>query len=33
MKSVFFNEMETFDLSSDFIDSAMKIGALMIKNN
>ena len=28
MKSVFFNEMETFDLSSDFIDSAMKIGGI-----
>lgn len=28
MKSVFFNEMETFDLLSDFIDSAMKIGGI-----
>lgn len=28
MKSVFFNEMETFDLPSDFIDSAMKIGGI-----
>lgn len=28
MKSVFFNEMETFDLPSDFIDSAMKIGVI-----
>lgn len=28
MKSVFFNEMETFDLPSDFIDSAMKIGGV-----
>lgn len=28
MKSVFFNEMETYDLPSDFIDSAMKIGGI-----
>lgn len=28
MKSVFFNEMETFDLPSDFIDRAMKIGGI-----
>ena len=28
MKSVFFNEMETFDLPSDFIDSVMKIGGV-----